>query len=272
MTLLGGGFGRKSKTDFVVRGGAAVEGEGGAPVRVQWTPRGRHAPRLLPRGGGRAARSRPRRAGQADGMAAPLVGADHPLDLRRRRQGSGGERDRDGRARHAVRHSQPAHRDAARSRRTRASAGSARSTTFRMRSRCSRSSPSWPPPPGAIPKDYLLELIGPARRIDTRTFSDSWNYGESPERYPLDTGRMRRVVELAARERRLGPQAARRARPGHRGDLQLRQLRRHRGRGRRRRQGRHQGRSRAWTSPSTAGCTSTPTASARRWRARWSWD
>ncbi len=51
---------------------------------------------------------------------------------------------------------------------------------------------------GRDPKDYLLELIGPARRIDPRTLSDQSNYGESPERYPIDTGRMRRVIELAA--------------------------------------------------------------------------
>jgi isoquinoline 1-oxidoreductase beta subunit len=53
---------------------------------------------------------------------------------------------------------------------------------------------------GRDPKDFLLDLIGPARRIDTRTQGDTWNYGESPERYPLDTGRLRRVVETAARE------------------------------------------------------------------------
>jgi isoquinoline 1-oxidoreductase beta subunit len=53
---------------------------------------------------------------------------------------------------------------------------------------------------GKDPKDYLLELIGPARQIDTRTQGDTWNYGESPDRYPLDTSRMRRVVEIAARE------------------------------------------------------------------------
>ena len=52
---------------------------------------------------------------------------------------------------------------------------------------------------GRDQKDYLLELIGPARKIDPAKMSDSWNYGESPERYPLDTGRMRHVVELAAK-------------------------------------------------------------------------
>lgn len=51
---------------------------------------------------------------------------------------------------------------------------------------------------GRDPKDYLLELIGSARRIDPRTFSDQSNYGEDPTRYPIDTGRMRRVVEMAA--------------------------------------------------------------------------
>jgi isoquinoline 1-oxidoreductase subunit beta len=47
------------------------------------------------------------------------------------------------------------------------------------------------------PKEYLLALIGPARRIDPRTMGDTTNYGEDPQRYPIDTGRMRRVVELA---------------------------------------------------------------------------
>ncbi len=52
---------------------------------------------------------------------------------------------------------------------------------------------------GRDQKDYLLELIGPARKVDPAKMSDSWNYGESPERYQLDTGRMRHVVELAAK-------------------------------------------------------------------------
>ncbi|MDB5858341.1 MAG: xanthine dehydrogenase family protein molybdopterin-binding subunit [Ramlibacter sp.] len=53
---------------------------------------------------------------------------------------------------------------------------------------------------GRDPKDYLLELLGPARKIDPRTLDDSWNYTESPALYPLDTGRLRRVIETAARE------------------------------------------------------------------------
>lgn len=49
-------------------------------------------------------------------------------------------------------------------------------------------------------KDFLLELIGPARRIDPRTLGDTWNQGESPEIYPLDTGRLRGVIETVSRE------------------------------------------------------------------------
>lgn len=49
-------------------------------------------------------------------------------------------------------------------------------------------------------KDFLLELIGPSRRIDPRTLGDNWNHGESPELYPIDTGRLRRVTETAAQK------------------------------------------------------------------------
>ncbi|PMR67002.1 xanthine dehydrogenase family protein molybdopterin-binding subunit [Halomonas heilongjiangensis] len=49
-------------------------------------------------------------------------------------------------------------------------------------------------------RDYLLDLLGPARRIDTRDLNDTWNYGEDPERYPVDIGRLRAVVEKATEE------------------------------------------------------------------------
>jgi isoquinoline 1-oxidoreductase beta subunit len=53
---------------------------------------------------------------------------------------------------------------------------------------------------GRDPKDFLLDVIGPARVVNPQVLSDSFNDGESPERYPVDTGRLRQVVELAARE------------------------------------------------------------------------
>jgi isoquinoline 1-oxidoreductase beta subunit len=53
---------------------------------------------------------------------------------------------------------------------------------------------------GRDQKDFLLEVIGPARVVSPQMLGDTWNHGESPERYPVDTGRLRRVAELAAKE------------------------------------------------------------------------
>lgn len=50
------------------------------------------------------------------------------------------------------------------------------------------------------PREYQLALIGPPRRLDPRSLSDDWNYGESPTRYPFDTGRLRGVIERATGE------------------------------------------------------------------------
>ncbi|HEY0184146.1 MAG TPA: molybdopterin cofactor-binding domain-containing protein [Rhodopila sp.] len=52
---------------------------------------------------------------------------------------------------------------------------------------------------GRDPKDMLLELIGPARIVDIGAgVKDLWNYGEPVDSYPIDAGRLRRVVELVA--------------------------------------------------------------------------
>ena len=52
---------------------------------------------------------------------------------------------------------------------------------------------------GRDPKEYLLALIGPDRKIDPTTLGDVWNYGEDPARYPIDTARLRGVIEAAAK-------------------------------------------------------------------------
>ena len=44
-------------------------------------------------------------------------------------------------------------------------------------------------------KDFLLELLGPDRKIAASEMSDEWNYGENPEKYQTDTGRLKRVIE-----------------------------------------------------------------------------
>ena len=58
---------------------------------------------------------------------------------------------------------------------------------------------------GRDPKDYLLEVIGPARSDQPAgPEATPGTTARSPERYPVDTGRLRRVVETAAREARWG--------------------------------------------------------------------
>jgi isoquinoline 1-oxidoreductase subunit beta len=50
------------------------------------------------------------------------------------------------------------------------------------------------------PKDFLLELIGPPRIVDPRkqVTTPWWNYGEPDKGFEIDTGRLRKVAELAA--------------------------------------------------------------------------
>jgi isoquinoline 1-oxidoreductase beta subunit len=50
------------------------------------------------------------------------------------------------------------------------------------------------------PKDMLLELIGPARIVESpnKATTEWWDYGEPTDVYPVDTGRLRKVAELAA--------------------------------------------------------------------------
>jgi len=51
---------------------------------------------------------------------------------------------------------------------------------------------------GRDQKDMLLELIGSPRIIKLDSVKDLWNYGEPYDSYPIDTARLRRVVELVA--------------------------------------------------------------------------
>ncbi len=47
-------------------------------------------------------------------------------------------------------------------------------------------------------KEMLLELIGSPRIVDLSSVKDLWNYGEPYSSYPIDTARLRRAVELVA--------------------------------------------------------------------------
>ena len=124
--------------------------------------------------------------------------------------------------------------------RMRGSAGSARSTTSRTPSRC---------------RSFVAELAH-ATRPRSQGFAAGADRAGADRRsaarrrpqtggttanrttvYPIDTGRLRRVAELAAEKAGWGTAIAAGSRPRHRGASQLRQLYRHRRRGRGRRQG-----------------------------------
>ncbi|MBR0830294.1 xanthine dehydrogenase family protein molybdopterin-binding subunit [Bradyrhizobium manausense] len=51
---------------------------------------------------------------------------------------------------------------------------------------------------GRDQKEMLLELIGSPRIIKLASVKDLWNYGEPYDSYPIDTARLRKVVELVA--------------------------------------------------------------------------
>jgi isoquinoline 1-oxidoreductase subunit beta len=53
-------------------------------------------------------------------------------------------------------------------------------------------------------REFLLDLIGPPRLIDPMTQGDTWNYEESPKNYQVDTGRLRRAIEVVTHEARWG--------------------------------------------------------------------
>jgi isoquinoline 1-oxidoreductase subunit beta len=55
---------------------------------------------------------------------------------------------------------------------------------------------------GRDPNDYLLELLGPPRHVDAGPHYQ--NYGDDLNAYPIDTARLRRVVELVAEKAQWG--------------------------------------------------------------------
>ncbi len=61
---------------------------------------------------------------------------------------------------------------------------------------------------GRDQKDFLLEMIGPARIVDPRkqVTTKLWDYGEPFETFPIDTGRLRNVAEVAAKRAGWGRQ------------------------------------------------------------------
>jgi isoquinoline 1-oxidoreductase beta subunit len=198
-TLLGGGFGRKSKCDFAIEA-ALLSKEVGAPVRVQWTREDdiRH--------GFYHSTSVDRIEAALDGdgkvtgwnhrvVSTPIVSTfvadaayldvweagmgltDLPFDVAAIRAENGPA---------------PAH----------ARIGWWRSVhnvprAFAVQSFVAELAEDL----GRDHRELLLELIGAPRQLDGSTMGlpdGFWNYGESGAEYPLDTGRLANVLNLAA--------------------------------------------------------------------------
>lgn len=207
VTLLGGGFGRKSKCDFALEAALLSRAMGGNPVKVVWTREDdirhsfyhsvsyQHVTAGLDKNGKVIAwRHRsvspslmsnfmpdPKRESALE-LGLGLI--DTPFDVPNLRLETG----------EAIAHTR---------------IGWFRSVNniphaFAMQSMVAELAAEL----GKDPKDFLLEMIGPPRIVDPRktVTSELWNYGEPWSTYPIDTARLRRVVERAAKEAGWGRQ------------------------------------------------------------------
>jgi isoquinoline 1-oxidoreductase beta subunit len=198
-TLLGGGFGRKSKCDFVVEA-ALISKAVGAPVRVQWSREddirsGFYHSTSVDRieaavdAGGKVtgwlhrvvAPSINSTFAPDDGYLAPwesgMGHVDLPFDIAAIRCESGP----------ALAHTR---------------IGWWRSVHNVPRAFATQCFVAeLAEELGRDHRELLLELIGPARQIDQAAMGVEgglWNYGETPEAYPIDTGRLANVLMLAS--------------------------------------------------------------------------
>ena len=201
VTLLGGGFGRKSKWDFMIEAALISQKLGGAPVLLQWTREDDIQQSFYHTTSVERIEMAFDEAGKVTGWrhrtVAPSIistfkeddGYQFPIEYGM------------GFVEHAVRDPERPLRERARRWRTPASAGTARCRTSRACSRSSRPCARPPTSSAAIPKDFLLELIGPDRKLDPKALGfpeDFWNYGDPYEEFPIDTGRLKNVVRIAA--------------------------------------------------------------------------
>ncbi len=199
-TLLGGGFGRKSKPDFAIEAAILAKEMPGVPIRVQWTREDdlqhdyyhtvsveRIEAGLDAQGKAVAWRHRSVAPtlfsifvpdpGFESALEAGMGHVDNPFDVANLRceAGEAKAKVRLGwfRAVSNVPHA------------------------FAVQSMACEMAHA----AGKDAKDYLLELIGPPRIVDPRKDgTELWNYGEDFNVYPIDTARLRRVVELVAQK------------------------------------------------------------------------
>jgi isoquinoline 1-oxidoreductase beta subunit len=197
VTLLGGGFGRKSKPDYVLEAGILSKAMDGAPVKVTWTREDDlnngyyHTVSVERLEAGLDAEGKP--VAWLHRSAAPTIGSIYAPDPKHElpfELGMGLTNNPFALPNFRAENPEaPAH----------VRIGWFRSVSniphaFAIQSFVAELAHA----AGRDPKDYLLDLIGPARLLDPIDLGDVWNYGEDPKRYPIDTGRLRRVVETAA--------------------------------------------------------------------------
>ena len=199
VTLLGGGFGRKSKCDFAIEA-AYLSKEVGAPVRVQWTREDDirhsfyHTTSVERIDIGLDADDKPvawrHRSAATSFLStfAPDEGVQHPIEI-----GMGLE-------------DMPFDIPNVRAEQCKAFAhtrvGWYRSVSHIPRAFAVHSiTAELAHELGRDEKDFLLEMLGPPRKLDWQTVGlqqDFWNHGEPTSEFPFDTGRLRNVIELAA--------------------------------------------------------------------------
>jgi isoquinoline 1-oxidoreductase beta subunit len=197
VTLLGGGFGRKSKADYVVEAGLVSQAMGGAPVKLTWTREDDltsgyyHAVSLERVEAGLDAEGKP--VAWLHRTVAPTIESLWKPDPKQEANWELGMGAVD--MPFAIPNVRIENPEAVAHTRI----GWFRSVyniphAFAVQSFAAELAAAT----GRDPKDYLLDLIGPPRQVDTRDLSVTWNYGEDPEIYLLDTGRLRGVVERVA--------------------------------------------------------------------------
>lgn len=197
VTLLGGGFGRKSKPDYVVEAALCSRAVGGAPVKLAWTREDdihhgyyhtisvEHLEAGLDDQGLPVAWLHRSAAPTIGSIFAPDPKHELPFEL-----GMGLVN-----TPFALPNARMENPEAA----AHVRIGWFRSVSniphaFAIQSFVSELAHA----AGRDPKEYLLALIGPARTIDPTSIGDVWNHGEDPKLYPIDTGRLRGVIEAAA--------------------------------------------------------------------------
>jgi len=195
VTLLGGGFGRKSKPDFVLEAALLSREMGGAPVKVTWTREDdlhhdylhtvsaeRIDAGLDAQGHVVAWRQR---------TVAPTIRATFVPDPKTEQPGELSQGVLD------VPFAVPNLRCEVGEAEAHTRIGWFRSVSniphaFAVQSFVAELAHA----AGRDPKEMLIELLGPPRNVQPP--AEYTNYGDPLETYPIDTGRLRRVVELVA--------------------------------------------------------------------------